>query len=245
MEPQYIVFKKSRAYEAGPGYQNYQPSSREAAEAHAAALSAENVVGFEALPYVAYESVKSFSLLPPKLMSTSLPPQALPATPQQIATFACLTTKEWKKDKGFPLVITQNPGTRMFKDQVLGPGRPDAVAYWRKEKADRPLWKLLLLDMGAHQRPQTLEYFGLPADTHAFLDWVYNHVEHADREAVPGMSKGFAAGLDQMNHFPYAALYQVWLSEDDAQRAARVPEGNVLVYLGRITETGGKVLLEW
>lgn len=55
MEPQYIVFKKSRAYYAGPGYQNYQPSSKAAAEAHAVALSAANVVGFEALPYVALD----------------------------------------------------------------------------------------------------------------------------------------------------------------------------------------------
>lgn len=54
-DQQYIVFKKSRAYFAGPGYQNYQPSSKQAAEAHAAELSAANVVGFEALPYVALD----------------------------------------------------------------------------------------------------------------------------------------------------------------------------------------------
>lgn len=176
-------------------------------------------------------------------MSISQAQLATPASPQQIAALACLTTKKWKTDKGFGLAIAQNPGTRMFKDQVLGPARPDAVAYWKKEKSDRPLWQLLLFDVGAHQRPQTLEYFGLPADTHAFLSWVYDHVEHAERERVPKMGQGMAAGLTQMNFFPYAALYQVWRSEDDARRAERVPHGNVLVYLDRITETSGEVLL--
>jgi hypothetical protein len=176
-------------------------------------------------------------------MATFLPP--LPASPTQIATFGCLTTKKWKTDKGFGLAIAQNPGTRMFKDQVLGPGRHDSVAYWKKEKGERVLWQLLLLDVGAHQRPQTLTYFGLPADTHAFLEWAYNHVEHAERERVPKMGQGFAAGLNQMHFFPFAQLYEVWRSEDDARRAERIPHGNVLVFLDRITETSGEVLLRF
>ena len=48
----FIVFKCSRAYECGPGYNGYPPSAKAQAEKDAKALTAHNPVGFEALPYV-------------------------------------------------------------------------------------------------------------------------------------------------------------------------------------------------
>lgn len=179
-------------------------------------------------------------------MDTTAPVAGYGRDPHLQEAFSCLNSKDWKRDKGFEQAIKANPGTRMFHDQVLGPGRADAVAYWRKEKSERPLWQLLLVDVGAHQMPQTLGHFGLPADTDKFLRWVSDHVAHAEPEKVKGMGKGFfGAGFTQMSYFPYDVLYEVWQSEDDAARAARVPKGNVAVYLDRVTEPTGEVLHRW
>lgn len=93
--------------------------------------------------------------------------------------------------------------------------------------------------MGSHTVPQTMAYFDLPADTVAFLRWVYNHVSHEERERVQDMVQGFASGFDQMKFFPYPALYTIWQRADERQ--AR--QGNVLVYLDRITEPDGEELV--
>ncbi|QKG54855.1 hypothetical protein [Hymenobacter sp. BRD67] len=114
------------------------------------------------------------------------------------------------------------------------------MEYWQREKSHYPLWELLLY-MGGHTAPQTLAYFDLPADTVEFVRWVYNEVSHEERERVEEMVQGFASGFDQMNFFPYAELYAVWQRTEE--RAAR--DGNVLVYLDRITEPDGEEILRY
>ena len=157
--------------------------------------------------------------------------------------FLSLTSTGWVQDYGFAKALATNPGTITFAGQVVSAGRSDIVAYWQQEKAGYRLWELLCY-MGRHTVPQTLAYFDLPADTVPFLRWVYNHVAHEERERVVEMQKGFfGAGFDQMNFFPYAQLYDIWSRESDADRAAR--EGNVLVYLDRITEDDGRELLRY
>ena len=55
------------------------------------------------------------------------------------------------------------------------------------------------------------------------------------------MVQGFASGFDQINYFPYDQLYTIWQRVDE--REAR--QGNVLVYLDRITEADGRELLRY
>ena len=55
------------------------------------------------------------------------------------------------------------------------------------------------------------------------------------------MVQGFASGFDQMNFFPYAELYPIWQRAEERQ--AR--DGNVLVYLDRITEPDGAEILRY
>ena len=151
-----------------------------------------------------------------------------------------LTKKEWVMDYGFRKALAADPGTITFAGQVVSRGHPDIVTYWQHEKRDYALWELLLY-MGTHTVPQTLVYFDLPADTVPFLRWVYNDVAHEQREQVQQMAQGFfGAGFDQMNFFPYPELYALWQRETDEQRAAR--EGNVLVYLDRLTKPDGQEL---
>lgn len=154
-----------------------------------------------------------------------------------------LTKKGWVTDHGFRKALQANPGTITFAGQVVGPSRQDIVAYWQAEKSDYVLWELLLY-MGKHTIPQTLDYFDLPADTVPFLRWVYNHVAHEQREQVQEMAQGFfGAGFDQMNFFPYSQLYALWQQETNEQRTAR--DGNVLVYLDRLTEPDGRELVRF
>ena len=154
--------------------------------------------------------------------------------------FQSLTRKDWVTDYGFRKALTADPGTMKFAGQIVGPGRRDIVEYWQREKSHYPLWELLLY-MGSHTAPQTLAYFDLPADTVEFVRWVYNEVSHEERERVEEMVQGFASGFDQMNFFPYAELYAVWQRTEE--RAAR--DGNVLVYLDRITEPDGEEILRY
>lgn len=114
------------------------------------------------------------------------------------------------------------------------------MEYWQREKAHYRLWELLLY-MGSHTVPQTVAYFDLPPDTAEFLRWVYNEVSHEQREQVEEMVQGFASGFDQMNFFPYAELYPIWQRADERQ--AR--DGNVLVYLDRITEPDGAEIVRY
>ncbi|AMJ64029.1 hypothetical protein [Hymenobacter sp. PAMC 26628] len=152
--------------------------------------------------------------------------------------FQSITRKDWVTDYGFRKALAANPGTMKFGGQTVGAGRKDVVEYWQREKSSYPLWELLL-SMGSHTAPQTLAYFDLPADTVEFVRWVYNEVSHEERERVAEMVQGFASGFDQMNFFPYAALYAIWQRADERQ--AR--DGNVLVYLDRITEPDGQELV--
>lgn len=154
--------------------------------------------------------------------------------------FQCLTKKDWVTDYGFRKALAADPGTMMFGKQVMGKGRKDVVEYWQREKSNYVLWELLLY-MGSHTVPQTLAYFDLPADGAEFLRWVYNDVSHEQREQVQEMTQGFASGFAQMNFFPYAELYMIWQRADE--REAR--QGNVLVYLDRITEPDGQELLRY
>ncbi|WP_223654115.1 hypothetical protein [Hymenobacter psoromatis] len=152
--------------------------------------------------------------------------------------FQSLPKKDWVTDYGFRKALEADPGTMTFGGAAVGKGRKDIVPYWQAEKAHYALWELLLY-MGSHTVPQTLAYFDLPADTVDFLRWVYNHVSHEERERVQDMMQGFASGFDQMNFFPYPALYAIWQRADERQ--AR--QGNVLVYLDRITEPDGQELV--
>ncbi|GGG59411.1 hypothetical protein [Hymenobacter glacieicola] len=95
--------------------------------------------------------------------------------------------------------------------------------------------------MGSHTVPQTAAYFDLPADIADFWRWVYNHVSYQQREQVKDMVQGFASGFDQMKFFPYAQLYPIWQRTDERQ--AR--QGNVLMYLDRITEPDGRELVRY
>ena len=169
-------------------------------------------------------------------MTTTAPP---------VSSFARLTKKGWKTDAGFIAAIAADPGTLTYKVHIKSPGRRDAVAYWRREKGDYVLWQLLRY-MGEHQVPQTLAYFGLPADTRQFLNWLYNHVEHAERQGVAQMRdvSPLACRYIQMHFFPFPDLYQLWQVETDAERAERAEQrGNVRVYLDRITEPDGTLMM--
>lgn len=152
--------------------------------------------------------------------------------------FQSLTKKDWVTDYGLRKALEADPGTMRFGGQVVGSGREDIVEYWQREKDHYQLWELLLY-VGSHTVPQTLAYFDLPADTAEFLRWVYNKVSHEQREHVEGMAQGFASGFDQMNYFPYSELYPIWQRADERQ--AR--DGNVLVYLDRITEPDGQEIV--
>ena len=154
--------------------------------------------------------------------------------------FQALTKKDWTTDYGFRKALEANPGQMRFGGAIVGNGRKDIVTYWQQEKDQYRLWELLLY-MGSHTVPQTAAYFDLPADVAEFLRWVYNHVAHEQREQVEAMVQGFASGFDQMNFFPYAELYTIWQRADE--REAR--QGNVLVYLDRITEADGRELLRY
>lgn len=160
--------------------------------------------------------------------------------------FQCLTTNAWATDRGFRRVLTANPGVITYPnvkgmEHYRQPGRPDIGQYLQKEKADSPLWQLLL-NMGRHTVPQTLEYFNLPADTRPFLQWVSDWVSHEDRDQVAGL-EGFFGGLRQMSHLPYAELYRIWSRADEAQRVGH--KGNILVYLDRITDQQGLELARY
>ena len=124
------------------------------------------------------------------------------------------------------------------------PGRPDIGQYLRDDKSDYPLWRLLLY-MGQHVVPQTLAYFQLPADTRPFLQWVSDWVSQKDRDQVPELAAmgSFGAGANQMSYLPYAALYAVWERADAAQRKGQ--QGNILVYLDRITDQQGRELARY
>lgn len=154
--------------------------------------------------------------------------------------FQSLTKKDWVTDYGFRKALEADPGTMTFGGQAVGTGRRDIVEYWQREKDHYRLWELLLY-MGSHTVPQTVAYFDLPADTAEFLRWVYNEVSHEQREQVEEMVQGFASGFDQMNFFPYAELYPIWQRADERQ--AR--DGNVLVYLDRITEPDGAEIVRY
>lgn len=98
--------------------------------------------------------------------------------------------------------------------------------------------------MGQHTVPQTLEYFKLPTDTRPFLQWVSDWVSHEDCDQVPGLAeRGFFGGFNQMSYFPYAQLYEIWGRADVAQRVGR--QGNILVYLDRITNQDGQELARY
>jgi hypothetical protein len=127
-----------------------------------------------------------------------------------------------------------------FGGQAVGTGRRDIVEYWQREKSHYRLWELLLYK-GSHTIPQTVAYLNLPADTAEFLRWVYSEVSHEQREQVEETVQSFASGFDQMNFFPYAELYPIWQRADERQ--AR--EGNVLVYLDRITEPNGAEIVRY
>ena len=70
---------------------------------------------------------------------------------------------------------------------------------------------------------------------------MYNEVSYKQREQVEEMVQGFASGFDQMNFFSYDELYAVWQQADERQ--AR--DGNVLVYLDRITEPDGAEIVRY
>ena len=89
--------------------------------------------------------------------------------------------------------------------------------------------------MGSHTGPPTVACFDLPADTAELLRWVSTEECHEPRERVQEFVPGFASGFDQMKFFTYAELYPIWQRADEGE--AR--DGNVLVYLDRITGPDG------
>lgn len=121
-----------------------------------------------------------------------------------------LPTHDWATDYGFRRHMNEASGSRS-----------DLGDYYQREKSHKTLLELIKYQ-DDRARQQTLQYFDLPEDTRAFLDWVYRWVAYNQAD-IP-------EGRHQDDLFPYADLYTLWQAEQGPRSS------NLMVYPDRIEE---------
>lgn len=120
------------------------------------------------------------------------------------AALAQLPRFDWCTDYGLRRALNEACG------QHLGD-------YYQGAKSHLPLMELIRYQ-DARPKRTTLAYYGLPADTEAFLSWVFNWVAYCEP---------LGPEQDQQLLFPYPQLYLIW-------QLQRWPYQRVNVYADRI-----------
>lgn len=135
--------------------------------------------------------------------------------------FQLLPKKDWVSDHGFIKALMGVGG-----EQYRG-------YYYQQQKSDKTLMELVQYqDPEAAER--TLAYFDLPADTLAFLEWVFAWVAY--REPL-------AEGETRELVLPYALLYPIYRNEHRHFPDGTRRTSNVHVYADRIAEASTGQLL--